>query len=140
MTHIIGAPTLDSALSFLSSLVDEGERKGEKITIFCEDKLTLLAERAAVLHTKGTFSTSVTTFARFLKGEKAILSKQGSVMEIASILAEHESELFCFKKNAAQAVYETIAQLLSSRADAELLRSSAEGTEGMLSKKLSDLV
>ena len=125
MTNIIGAPTLDGALAFLTALVSEGEKRGERITVFCEDKLTLLAERAAVLRTKGSFTTSVTSFARFLKGDRAILSKQGSVMEISAILSEHESELLCFKKNAAQAVYETIAQLLSSRADAELLRRSA---------------
>ncbi len=136
MTSIIGAPTLDSALAALSSLI--GAEEGN-VTVFCEDKLTLLAEKAAVLHAKGTFTATVTTFKRFLKGDRAILSKQGSVMEISSILSDCADELHCFKKGAAQAVYETIAQLLSSRADAALLRKSAEETEGMLSHKLSDL-
>ena len=136
MTSIIGAPTLDAALAALSSLIDAEEGN---VTVFCEDKLTLLAEKAAVLHAKGTFTATVTTFKRFLKGDRTILSKQGSVMEISSILSDHADELHCFKKGAAQAVYETIAQLLSSRADAALLRKSAEETEGMLSHKLSDL-
>ncbi len=136
MTSIIGAPTLDAALAALSSLI--GAETGD-VTIFCEDKLTLLAEKAAVAHTKGTFTATVTTFKRFLKGDRAILSKQGSVMEIASILSEYRDVLHCFRKGAAQAVYETIAQLLSSRADAALLRMSAAETEGMLSHKLSDL-
>lgn len=139
MTNIIGAPTLNDALDALTELVAESEKRGEQIIVFCEDRLTLLAERAAVLRSKGTFSTEITTFARFLKGDRAILSKQGSVMAVSSILREHGKELRCFKKSAAQAVYETIAQLLSSRADAETLARSARETEGMLSHKLSDL-
>ncbi len=139
MTNIIGAKTLRDALSELEKLIQSGEERGERITVFCEDKLTLLAERAAVSHARGTFLTEVTTFARFLKGEGPILSKQGSVMAVSSILSEYASSLKCFKKSAAQAVYETIAQLLSSRADAEMLKMSAEETEGMLSGKLSDL-
>ncbi len=138
MTNFIGAPTLNCALSALTKVVEKGESAGEKITVFCEDKLTLLAERAAVAHSKGTFSTEVTTFARFLKGDRALLSKEGSVMAVSSILARN-TLLRCFKKSDARAVYETIAQLLSSRADAATLRKSAEETEGMLSRKLSDL-
>ncbi len=139
MTHIIGAPTIDAALRVLSSVVEEGEARGEQITVFCEDKLTLLAERAAVGRSKGSFSTEVTTFARFLRGEETVLSKQGSVMAVAALLEEYRTQLTCFKRSAAQAVYETIAQLLSSRADEKMLRDCAAETEGMLSRKLSDL-
>ncbi len=139
MTNLICAPTLNDALRALTSLVEESEGRGDRITVFCEDKLTLLAEKASVLRSKGTFLTEVTTFARFLKGDRAILSKQGSVMAISSILREHEGELGCFKRSAAQAVYETIAQLLSSKVDPKTLKCSADETEGMLSRKLTDL-
>ncbi len=139
MTKIIGAPTLDDALEELSVQVVGSERTGRRCVVFCEDKLTLLAERAVVRNTGGTFLSEVTTFARFLSGERAVLSKQGSVMAISSILRAEEGNLHCFKKNAAQVVYETIAQLLSSRADAELLKKSAEETDGMLRHKLCDL-
>ena len=139
MTNIIGAPTLRDALQALAEVTAKNEAEGKRTTVFCEDRLTLLAERAAVAGKRGTFLTEVTTFARFLKGDRAILSKQGSVMAVAAILQENAASLRCFRKNAALAVYETIAQLLASRADAEMLRMSAGETEGMLSNKLFDL-
>lgn len=139
MTNLIGAPILRDALAALADVTGRNEAEGRRTTVFCEDRLTLLAERAALTGKKGTFLTEVTTFARFLKGNRAILSKQGSVMAVSSILQENAAALRCFRKNAALAVYETIAQLLSSRADAETLRRSAGETEGMLSNKLSDL-
>ena len=58
--------------------------------------------------------TEVSTFRRFLsrteKAERRTISKQGSVMAIASLLAGYKESLGCFKRSAAQAVYETIAQ------------------------------
>ena len=48
MPNIIGAPTLDDALSALSAAVSENEGRGERTLIFCEDKVTLLAERAVL--------------------------------------------------------------------------------------------
>lgn len=139
MIGIIGAPTLDDALAALGAIAAENERRGQKTLVFCEDRLTLLAERAVLSAVGGTFLTEVTTFARFLSGEANVLSKQGSVVEISALISEHENELLCFRKNAAQAVYETIAQLSASRVDAELLRKGALETEGVLQSKLLDL-
>ena len=139
MTRIIGAPTLDDALAQLRERVAQNEERGERTLIFCEDRLTLLAERAILSAVGGTFLAEVTTFARFLSGEAKALSKQGSVMEIAALLAEHEKELLCFRRNSAQAVYETIAQFSASRVDADLIRAGAEQTDGMLKNKLLDL-
>ncbi len=139
MTRIIGAPTLDDALAQLRERVAQNEERGERTLIFCEDRLTLLAERAILSAVGGTFLAEVTTFARFLSGEAKALSKQGSVMEIAALLAEHEKELLCFRRNSAQAVYETIAQFSASRVDAGLIRAGAEQTDGMLKNKLLDL-
>lgn len=137
--QLIEAPTLDDALAALAASVAEKESRGEKNFIFCEDRLTLLAERAVLEAEGGTFSTEVTTFARFLSAEKRTISKQGSVMAISAILAERASELKCFQKGSAQALYETIAQLSASRVNGEMLRESAAQSDGLLAAKLSDL-
>ena len=142
MPNIIGAPTLDDALSALSAAVSENEGRGGRTLIFCEDKVTLLAERAVLEAVGGTMLTEVTTFARFLSGAKTgarLLSKQGSVMAVSAILSAKEQELNIFRRGAAQAVYETLAQLMASRVDEELLLRGAEEAEGTLSAKLKDL-
>lgn len=138
MTKIIGAPTLFDALSALSQEIAKSEEQGVKNLIFCEDRLTLLAEHAVLEKTGGTFLTEVTTFARFLSGG-ATLSKQGSVMALAALIADNGEKLRCFSPEAAGAVYETIAQLSASRVTAEDLRRSAEETGDVLGMKLADL-
>lgn len=138
MAKIIGAKTLDDALWRLGAIAAEGEARGERTLVFCEDRLTLLAERAVLSACGGTFLTEVTTFARFLSGP-GVLSKEGSVLEISALLTEYEAELKCFRPRAAQAVYETIAQLSASRVTAEMLRQSAESAGGALGGKLQDL-
>ncbi len=136
MTHIICCKDLSDALGALTACVSA--REGKNI-VFCEDRLTLLAERAVLSRRKASFQTEVTTFSRFLSGEKRVLSKQGSVMKLASLIEAHAGDLGCFKKGAAQAVYETIAQLSASRVDGAALRAGAEQTEGLLKLKLTDL-
>ena len=138
MIKLIEAATLDDALHCLGELAKTNEARGERTLVFCEDRLTLLAERAALSACGGTFLTEITTFARFLSGPK-VLSKEGSVMEISSLLSEYAGELKCFRPRAAQAVYETIAQLSASRVDADMLKNCAEEAEGALRGKLFDL-
>ncbi len=136
MAHIICCNNLTDALAALTEAV---WARGGKTVVFCEDRLTLLAERAVLAKRRGSFDVDVTTFSRFLSGEKRVLSKQGSVMKVASLIEEHSACLGCFKKGAAQAVYETIAQLSASRVDAEALRTGAAETEGLLKLKLTDI-
>ncbi len=132
------APTLDDALAALRGLAEENEARSEKTIVFCEDRLTLLSERAILSSIGGTFLTEVTTFARYLSGPGA-LSKQGFVMEISEIIAQSQGELVCFRPGAAQAVYETVAQLSASCVEPAMLRAAAEGTEGILHSKLAGL-
>lgn len=139
MAKVIGAPTTDDVLSALSAAVAKCEERGEKNLVFCEDSLTLLAERAVLATTGGTFLTEVTTFARFLSGNGKVLSKHGSVMALSFILSSCEKQLSCFGAGAAETVYETLAQLAASRVDAEQLRLGAAATEGTLRAKLEDL-
>lgn len=139
MPKTVGAPTLDDALAVLREWAEEGESRGERNIIFCEDRMTLLSERAVLERLGGTFLTDVTTFARFLSGSASVLSKYGSVMQISAIISENKEELSCFGESSAQVVYETIAQLSASRVTAEMLREGARETDGLLSKKLLDL-
>ena len=139
MIRIYGEPTTEEALARLSRCADAAEERRERTLIFCEDSLTLLAERAVLRGSGATFLTEVTTFARFLEGDRQVLSKEGSVAAISAILSARKGQLACFSENAAVAVYETLAQLAASRVGEEELRMGAERTEGMLRGKLNDL-
>ncbi|MBD5632258.1 MAG: hypothetical protein HDP34_03400 [Clostridia bacterium] len=137
---------LSSALEKLKKLVQDGEKLGKKTVVFCEDRLSLAAERTICAAVGGTFLTSVYTFARFLAAEKGnsgnVLSAQGSAMAVRMIIEEQKDKLQLFKKlsssSAAQAVYDTIALLYSSRVSAEdVEKASVSGS--ILGGKLHDL-
>ena len=100
IVRMILAPNVRELLNALTGAVCEDGRNN---LIFAEDRLTLEAERAAIARTGGSFATSVTTFARFLKGEYSgrVLTKQGSVITVGAIAARCGDKLRCFKKNPA---------------------------------------
>ena len=147
MLTVMNAYTLSECLEITAEEVARREARGEKNLIFCEDRLTLVAERALTRRLGGSFLSSVTTFARFLKAEKGVLSKQGSVMAIGGIMNELRlaGKLRCFTaeasaKNNAKLVYETVAQLAASEVTEETLRESyALLPDGMLKDKVADL-
>lgn len=147
MTTLIQAYTLSECMEAMAEYASAYERAGTANLIFCEDRLTLIAERALARATGGTFLSSVTTFARFLKSEGRILTKQGSVMAIGNIMSElqREKALKCFTsaagiKNNAKCVYETVAQLAASEVTPETLKESLEDLpQDMLKDKISDL-
>ena len=105
MANLILAPTLHEALRALADRIGRAEARGQRNLVFCEDSLTLLAERAVLERTGGTFLTEVTTFARFLSEEAAgrVLPKHGSVMGVSAILAESR-DLSCCSERAAETV------------------------------------
>ncbi len=138
-------PALYAALEKLKSVISANKRAERKTLIFCEDRLTLAAERTVCAAVGGTFSVSVYTFARFLsseRGKKAdVLTAQGSAMAIRKIIEEKRDSLSLFGKfsaaAAAGAVYDTIALLYSSKISAEdLLKADADG---LLESKLHDI-
>ena len=147
MYTILTAYTLSECMDELVKFVAENEKKGERNLIFCEDRLTLIAERALVNALGGTFLTSVSTFARFLNVQQKTISKQGSVMAVANVVSAllDEEKLQCFKRNTgagnnAKCIYETLAQLAASEVDGEVLRESAEQLpDDVLKRKISDL-
>lgn len=143
MTNVFVAETLDDALEKLSESVKNRGAENGRSLVFCEDRITLLAERAVLKGTGGgTFTAEVSTFARYLSQKNVErISKEGSVMKISELILDGRSEDGCFNGGSARAVYETIAQLSASGVDAEMLLAAAgtEEAEGMLGRKLKDL-
>ena len=147
MTAVLNAYTLSECMEIMAEYAAAYEATGGRNLIFCEDRLTLIAERALTRRMGGTFFSSVTTFARFLKTDGKILTKQGSVMAVGGVMAElqRKKELKCFTssagiRNNAKCIYETIAQLAASEVTGETLKESlALLPDEILKDKLSDL-
>lgn len=146
MIYAVNCAALSLALDELKKIAVKNRADGVKTVVFCEDRLTLAAERTVCAALGGTFDASVYTLARFLSTElgkpENVLSGQGSAMAVRKIIEERKDELTLFKRlsyaSAAQQVYDTIALLYSSRVSAEDAAKAAEGG-GLLGGKLRDL-
>lgn len=147
MNAVISAYTLSECMELMAQYAEAYEQSGKQNVIFCEDRLTLIAERALLKRMGGTFDTSVSTFARFLKSEGRAISKQGSVMAVGEVMTrlQREGALQCFTTtfgvgNNARCIYETLAQMSASEVTPEVLRQSlALLPEDSLKRKISDL-
>lgn len=147
MIKILKAYTLSECMETMAEYVSAFEENGENNLIFCEDRLTLIAERAIVRRIGGTFQTSVTTFTRFLAGNKKTLTKQGSVMIVGEVMTklQREKRLQCFTStsavgNNAKCIYETLAQFSASEITPDILNQSIPFLQSdTLKRKLSDL-
>lgn len=148
MIKAIIVPTLSSALEKLQKVLIAREGMKDKsrgVVIFCEDRLTLAAEKAVCAALGGTFDVSVYTFARFLSSENGkkdnVLSAQGSAMAIRRIIESNKEKLKLFGKfsasSAAGAVYDTIALLYASKISADDLKEAVG--DGLLESKLADI-
>ncbi len=139
--------TLSQCMELMASYVKGYEELGGENIIFCEDRLTLIAERALARALGGSFRSTVSTFSRFLKVEGKALSKEGSVMLVGEVMTalQREEALQCFTSVAgiaknARAIYETLAQFAASQITPELLREGLPNLEGDgLKKKIADL-
>lgn len=148
MNAVIKANTMAQCMESMAEYAAAYEAQGGQNLIFCEDRLTLLAERAILEKLGGTFSSGVATFARFLKSDEKILTKQGSVMAVGEIMTRLQAEkrLQCFTSVAsvggnAGCIYETLAQFAASEITPTILRDSlVRLPEDMLKRKLSDLL
>ncbi len=148
MHTVIKAYTLSQCMDVMAEYASAFEKQGGQNLIFCEDRLTLLAERALTKRMGGTLFSSVTTFARLVRTQEKVLSKQGSVMAVGNVMAklQRENALQCFTSvtgigNNAKCIYETLAQFASSEITPELLQESASQLdEGVLKRKINDLV
>ncbi len=147
MFTVIKTFTLSECMEEMASYVSAYEARGGTNLIFCEDRLTLIAERAILREKGGTFQSSVTTFARFLKTDERAISKQGSVMIVGEVMTklQREDKLKCFTTaystgSNAKCIYETLAQFSASEITPEVLKASAELlTDDVLKKKTMDL-
>lgn len=147
MKALIKAYTLSECMDVMAEYAEAYERAGGKNIVFCEDRLTLIAERALLRRMGGTFDTSVSTFARFLKTDEKAISKQGSVMAVGEVMTrlQRENALQCFTTlsgvgNNALCIYETLAQMSASEVTPEILRQSLSLLpEDSLKRKISDL-
>ena len=133
MRAVIKAYTLSQCMDVMAQYAEAYEKRGEENLIFCEDRLTLIAERALTARMGGTFQSSVATFARFVKTDERTVSKQGSVMAVGEVMTRllRENKLQCFHSasgvgNNAKSIYETLAQFSASEVTPEILRESAE--------------
>lgn len=147
MVRAIGAYSLSECMEIMADLVYKAEQaNGAKNIVFCEDRLTLIAERAMTAKIGGSFRSYVTTYARALKTKNKVLTVQGSVMVIDGIITalQKEGKLCRFThsvpRGTAKSLYETIAQLAASAIDEETLKESAgELEEGLLKDKVKDI-
>lgn len=150
MSKVYVAPLLSAGLKkFKEIVIDHAERnggEGRRLIVFCEDRLSLVAERAVCEAAGGTFAVSVYTLSRFLSSHTGacanVLTSQGSAMAIRKLIEENREELQLFKRlsaaNAAQEVYDTIALLYSSKISPDDL-AGAEAENNLLKRKLHDL-
>ena len=149
MIRAIGAYTLSECMEIMAQSVAESEKQNAKRRniVFCEDRLTLIAERAMTQKLGGSFSSYVTTYARALKSQGRVLTKQGSVMVIDGIVTalQKEGRLKRFShggtnRGTAKSLYETIAQSASSSVNAETLKAGAAQLEkSVLKDKIEDI-
>ena len=148
MIRAIGAYSLSECMEIMARLVAEGERADEnkRSVVFCEDRLTLIAERALTAATGGSFRSYVTTYARALKSRGRVLTKQGSVVAIDGIVSSLQKRggLKRFTRGlprgTARGLYETISQIAASAIDPEALKNGADALDGgILKDKVSDL-
>lgn len=147
MNAVVQAHTLSQCLELMSEYASAYEAQGGQNLIFCEDRLTLLAERALLKKVGGTFASGVATFARFLKTDAKTITKQGSVMAVGEIMTrlQRENALQCFTSitavgNNARCIYETLAQFSASEITPQVLREGlSQLPEDMLKRKISDL-
>ena len=97
MIKAYNCAALSTAFEKLKEIVKYNEQKGLRTVVFCEDRLSLAAERTVCAAVEGTFLTSVYTFARFLSAEKGkslnVLSSQGSAMVIRKIIERNRENL-----------------------------------------------
>ncbi len=147
MLAAIKGYTLSECMEIMAEYAASYEALGQENIIFCEDRLTLIAERALVRKVGGTFLSSVSTFARFLRAQERTISKQGSVMMVGEVMTnlQRVGKLQCFTSVAgigknARPIYETLAQFAASEITPEVLKEAKDRLpEDTLRKKIADL-
>lgn len=114
-----------------------------KNLVFCEEKISLMAERTLCERFNGSFNTDVYSFGNYLRAKKRldnVLSAEGSAMAVKRVI--EELTLSCFnrsKSSLAPSLYELISQLKSARVTPDALYNASKSCTGILSEKLKDI-
>ena len=115
----------------------------EKNLIFCEDKVSLMAERTICANGGGSFNTDVYSFGKFLHKKKSFgttLTKEGSAMAIKRILSNVSLQRFSKSRTMlAPALYDLIMQLKSASVTPQDVLAAQSQADGLLKNKLEDI-
>ena len=123
-------------------LVGPNQLQGKNL-VFCEEKVSLMLERAICQKFNGTFNTEVYSFGNYLRTKYPnpnVLTREGSAMVIKKVLSE--TPLSCFKASKlslAPSLFELIILLKSANVWVEDIVSCAQKTKGILQNKLNDV-
>ena len=136
----------DSYFGAFSALQNELKEKIKgldgKNLVFCEDKVSLMAERV-ICQMGGTFNTDVYSFGKFLHLKtqpENLLTKEGASMAVKCILSSAPLKRFSASRvNLAPTLYDLIMQLKSASVTPDDLLVGVENSEGLLKNKLSDI-
>lgn len=120
-----------------------GNNINEKSIIFCEEKVSLSVENVLCGVKKGSFSTFVYSFSKYLKkyykGGK-VLSKEGSTMAIKRLLKSLPLKCFNRSRNGISAsIYNLIVQLKSAKVKPQDIDYAVKNSSGLLKNKLEDI-
>ena len=105
MSKVFVAPVLSAGLKKFKEIVaahaEKDGTEGKRLVVFCEDRLSLAAERAVCEAVGGTFAVSVYTLSRFLSAEAGqcenVLTSQGSAMAVRKLIEANREKLQLFK-------------------------------------------
>lgn len=139
--------TVNSYFNLFPTLVDlvgdNKENLKERKLVFCEAKISLMAERLICAKNGGSFNTDVYSFGNYLRAKKKIdnvLSKEGSAMAVKRILSSNA--LTCLNKSRsalAPTMFELIIQLKSAKITPDDVIRASSTVTGVLKNKLQDV-
>lgn len=114
-----------------------------KNIVFCEDKVSLMAERVICAGLSGSFNTDVYSFGKFLhlkNQQNKTLSKEGAAMAVKRILSNTALKRFsASKESLAPSLYELIIQLKSAGVKPSDILAVTDSASGLLKHKLEDI-
>lgn len=150
MTKLILTDTYDNAFSLLCEELSGNTSDTEmRNLVFCEEKVSLMAERRICEKHGGTFNTEVYSFGNYMRVKKPninALSKEGSAMVIKRVLDGLPLGVLKNSKNGLpSAMFELISQLKSASVTPEILKSALQPETKtripkLLAEKLTDVI
>ena len=127
----------------IDTLRDGSKQIDNKRLVFCEEKISLMTERAICSAFNGSFNTEVYSFGNFMRVKKCIpnvLTKEGSSMVVRKILSTIKLEnLKQIRFDSATTFFNVISQLKSSSVAPSDLLSGANNLKGILKNKILDV-